>query len=122
MLKTDAMDHRCGTRHASGQAVLLRRPGWAGYIVGQLRDISMSGAFIAVPRRVFPPRSVVQAEVTVYEGNQSRLLRVQGLVVRSAERGIGLMFDELQQARLVARSAPASRDALIDRFPALAPC
>jgi hypothetical protein len=122
MLKNPAMDHRCGTRHASGQTVLLRRPGWAGYIVGQLRDISMSGAFIKVPRRIFPQRSVVRAEVTVYDSGQPRLLRVQGMVIRTGEHGIGLMFDELQPARLVATSGPASRDELLDRFPALAPC
>jgi hypothetical protein len=122
MLKRHSMDHRCGTRHASGQTVLLRRPGWAGYIVGQLRDISMSGAFIKVPRRIFPERSLVRAEVTVYDGDRPRLLRVQGMVVRAGEGGIGLMFDEIQPARLVAASGPATRDALLDRFPALAPC
>jgi hypothetical protein len=122
MLKTHAMDHRCGTRHASGQTVLLRRPGWAGYIVGQLRDVSISGAFITVPRRIFPLRSVVKAEVTVYERGTPRLVRLQGMVVRTAEHGIGLMFDELQPARRLATAGPGSREALLDQFPALAPC
>ena len=60
-----AMDHRCGHRRTASQTVLLRRNGWAGYLVGELRDVSISGARVAVPARAFPLRTLVRLEVTV---------------------------------------------------------
>jgi hypothetical protein len=97
-----AMDHRCGHRREAAQTVLLRRNGWAGYLVGELRDVSISGAKVAVPARAFPLRTLVRLEVTVEREGRRQLVGVPAMVVRHTQGGIGLAFDELQSARLLA--------------------
>lgn len=97
-----AMDHRCGRRNPTAHTVLLRRAGWAGALVGELRDISISGARVAVPARAFPVNSLVRLEVTVETEGHRRLLHLAAMVVRHTAGGVGLAFDELQPARLLA--------------------
>jgi hypothetical protein len=99
---TDAMDHRCGRRHAAAHTVLLRRQGWGGHLVGELADISITGARIAAPRQSFPLRSLLRLEMTVTdEQGRTRLWQVPAMVVRHAGDGIAVMFDEVQPARLI---------------------
>lgn len=101
-MRTDGMDHRCGRRQPVAHTVLLRRVGWAGYLVGELVDVSITGARVSVPPRAFPLRSVVKLEMTVTDGGRSRLLQVPAMVVRHAAGGIALMFDQVQPARAFA--------------------
>jgi hypothetical protein len=107
-----AMDHRCGHRREATQTVLLRRNGWAGYLVGELRDVSISGAKVAVPARAFPLRTLLRLEVTVAAEGRSQLVRLPAMVVRHTAGGIGLAFDEIQSARLLAGLAAAPVAAL----------
>lgn len=93
------MEHRYGERRRMGTAVLVRRPDWSGWMVAELRDLSVSGAFVAAPGDLFPRRSQVHVEVRSPDG---MCLHCRAMVVRHDTGGIGLVFDRLRPARAAA--------------------
>ncbi|MCC5794869.1 MAG: PilZ domain-containing protein [Chromatiales bacterium] len=101
------MEHRCGERRPTDLTVLLRRRGWAGWVVGQLTDISITGAFIRIAPCPFPNKAVIELETTQPE--TARLLRSRALVVRRCGEGIGVMFDEVRPATLAPLYPSVSR-------------
>lgn len=87
------MEHRYGERRRIGAAVLVRRPDWSGWMVAELEDLSVSGAFVAAPADLFPRRSQVQVEVRSPGGLS---LHCRAMVVRHTTSGMGLVFDRLR--------------------------
>ena len=94
------MDHRCGERRALSTIVLLRRRGWTGWIVGEMRDISISGAWLHVPRHHLPVHAQVRLEAPWPGGQPGRLMHCTAMVARVERDGVGLVFDELAPASL----------------------
>ena len=90
------MEHRWGIRRHLGQTVLIRRRGWAGSVVAQLTNISISGAFIAAAPGSFPLHSLVLIETTNPEGASARLMMCRAMVARVTANGVGLVFDQLR--------------------------
>ena len=89
------MEHRLGTRHAIDLEVYLRTWGSRVLASGRLKDLSVSGAFVATQ---LPCRPLLQVAVQIVAPGQSRRssISVQGQIVRVGEDGIGLEWDELQ--------------------------
>jgi hypothetical protein len=102
------MEHRCGVRRNLGATVLVRRRGWAGSVVAQLTDISISGAFIEAPREAFPLHSLVQIEITPPGLASNRLMTCKAMVARIGVNGVGLVFDQIRPRGLAALFAPAA--------------
>lgn len=92
------MEHRCGPRHAVNMTILLRRRGWGGWLVGELTDVSISGAFVRLPAGALPNLALVELEAS--QPGSRRMLRSKALVVRSTPAGVGILFDELRPAGL----------------------
>ncbi len=101
------MEHRCGVRRNLGLTVLVRRRGWAGSVVAQMTDLSISGAFIEAPPESFPLYSVVQFEAT-RPGGASRLMTCKAMVARVGVNGVGLVFDQIRPRGLSALFTLAS--------------
>ncbi len=90
------MEHRCGTRRNLGLTVLIRRRGWAGSVVAELTNISISGAFIEAWPAAFPQHSLVQIETTAPGEAGGRLMTCRAVVARVAGNGVGLVFDQIR--------------------------
>ncbi len=90
------MEHRCGVRLNLGLTVLVRRRGWAGSVVAELTNISISGAFIEAPPGSFPLYSLVRLEATSPGGASPGLMTSRAMVARVARNGVGLVFDQLR--------------------------
>jgi PilZ domain len=95
------MEHRLGSRHAADLDVYLRTWGSTVSARGRLRDVSVSGAFIATR---LPCRPLLHVTVQIpLEGQQRRNAPLfEGQIVRLDESGIGIEWAELQP-ELVAR-------------------
>ncbi len=89
------MEHRLGTRHAIDLEVYLRAWGSTVSARGRLRDLSVSGAFVATQ---LPCRPLLHIAVQIVPVGQTRRnsLPAEGLIVRLGEDGIGIEWDELQ--------------------------
>ena len=89
------MEHRLGSRHAIDFEVYLRTWGSTVSARGRLRDLSVSGAFVATQ---LPCRALLHIAVQIISPGQTRRNSVaaEGLIVRLAEDGIGVEWDELQ--------------------------
>ena len=94
------MDHRCGERHPANTTILLRRRGWQGWVVGQLENLSVSGAWLRVPAASLPLHAQVRLEAPCPDGGAPRLMHCSAMVVRIGRTGVGLVFDELAPASL----------------------
>lgn len=94
------MEHRCGRRRAVNLTILLRRRGWGGWLVGELTDVSISGAFVKVPAGAFTSHALIELEAS--QPGSRRMLRSKAMVVRATAEGIGILFDELRPAGLSA--------------------
>jgi len=103
------MEHRCGVRRNLQLTVLLRRRGWAGSVVAELTNISISGAFIEASTGAFPLHSFVQIETTTPGEASARLMTCRAMVARVAGNGVGLVFDQLRPRGLAALFLPAAR-------------
>ena len=88
------MEHRCGRRNAVNMTLLLRRRGWGGWLVGELTDVSVSGAFVQVPAGAFANHALIELEAS--QPGSRRMLRSKALVVRTTPEGIGILFDQLR--------------------------
>ena len=113
------MEHRCGMRRNVGLTVLVRRRGWAGSVVAQITDISISGAFIEGPPDAFPLYSLVQLEATPPGGATIRLMTCKAMVARVGVNGVGLVFDQIRPRGLAALFAPAAPGIRQSASPAL---
>jgi hypothetical protein len=94
------MEHRWGHRYKIDRFVRLRmRDGLRG--LGQIRDVSISGAWIAtgLPARLL---SYVEIGFTVMQKGRSRMAHVEGLIVRIAHRGFGVEWQELAHPAVLA--------------------
>jgi hypothetical protein len=89
------MEHRLGTRHAIDLEVHLRTWGSTVSARGRLRDLSVSGAFVATQ---LPCRQLLHVAVQIIPAGQTRRNSVaaEGLIMRLGEDGIGVEWDELQ--------------------------
>jgi PilZ domain len=91
------MEHRLGTRHAIDLEVYLRTWGSRVSARGRLRDLSVSGAFVATQ---LPCRPLLHIAVQIVPVGQTRRnsLPAEGLIVRLGEDGIGIgiEWDELE--------------------------
>jgi hypothetical protein len=94
------MDHRCGQRRAVRATVLLRRRGWAGWVVGELADLSVSGAYVELHAGTLPLHAQVRLEAACAGPDGARLMHCTAIVVRAGPGGIGLAFDEVAPAGL----------------------
>lgn len=82
--------------------VLIRRRGWRGGIVGEVHDLSVGGAFIAVPRDSLPPLSLLRLEwVLPPADGPGRVVHCTAMVVRAVRGGIGIAFDDLAPVALL---------------------
>jgi hypothetical protein len=89
------MEHRLGSRHAIDLDVYLRTWGSTVSARGRLIDLSVSGAFVSTRLRCRPLLHVMVQIVP--EGRTRRTgMAVEGQIVRLAESGIGIEWDELQ--------------------------
>ncbi|MEO8443530.1 MAG: PilZ domain-containing protein [Gammaproteobacteria bacterium] len=104
------MEHRCGTRQKVGITVLVRRRGWAGSVVAELTDLSITGAFIAAPPEVFPVHSMLRIKATppFLPGNTP--LSCRAMVARLGTDGIGVVFDQTRPRGLAPLFDQASGD------------
>jgi len=89
------MDHRCGERRTVRTTVLLRRRGWAGWVVGELQDLSISGAFLTVAAGALPLHAQVRLEAPCPGPQAGRLAHCNAMVTRVTRDGVGLAFDEM---------------------------
>ena len=89
------MEHRLGTRHAIDLEVYLRTWGSTVSARGRLKDLSVSGAFVATQ---LPCQPMLHIAVQIVPIAQSRrhCVTVEGLIARVAGDGIGVEWDELQ--------------------------
>jgi hypothetical protein len=89
------MEHRLGSRHTMAIDAYLRTWGSTVSAKARLRDLSVSGAFIATQ---LPCRPLLQVTVQLVPSGRSRRNSpsVEGLIVRLADDGIGVEWDELQ--------------------------
>lgn len=101
------MEHRCGVRRNLGLTVLVRRRGWAGSVVAELTNLSISGAFIQVPTASFPLYTVVRLETSRPGAASTRLMNCRAMVARVDLNGVGLVFDQIRPRGLAALFAPA---------------
>ena len=117
------MDHRCGERRPVSATVLLRRRGWAGWVVAEFVDLSVSGALLRLKAAALPRHAWVRLEARAPGEGSAKLLHCDAMVVRVAGDRVGIAFDELAPAGLAplfagARHKAASRAA---RKPPAAP-
>jgi hypothetical protein len=89
------MEHRLGSRHAIDLQAYFRTWGSTVSARGRLTDLSVSGAFVATQLRCRPLLHVTVQIVP--EGRTRRTgLTAEGQIVRLADGGIGIEWDELQ--------------------------
>lgn len=89
------MDHRCGQRRPVRATVLLRRRGWAGWVVGEMADLSVSGAFVTLGCGTLPLHAQVRLEAACPGPGTARLMHCNAMVVRVGRDGVGLAFEEV---------------------------
>jgi hypothetical protein len=89
------MEHRLGTRQAIDLEVYLRTWGSTVSARGRLRDLSVSGAFVNTQ---LPCKPMLHITVQIIPAGQPRRAGVatSGLIVRMADGGIGIEWEELQ--------------------------
>ena len=101
------MDHRCGQRVPIDVPVRLKA--WPCVARGQLRDVSVSGAFIETDLEL-PLLGLVDVEVQVVDaeirsGRALQTLVIAACIVRSDRSGIGVEWIELAPAAFAALTA-----------------
>ena len=95
------MEHRCGVRRDLDLTVLVRRRGWAGSVVAQIRNISITGCFIQGPPAAFPLYALVRLEAAQPGDAGARWMACNAMVARVATNGVGLLFDQVRPAGLL---------------------
>ncbi len=66
-----------------------------GLVQGRIRDIGMGGMFVDIGRIQLPVNAVLEVSLMIESAKMVVPMTVEAMVVRCAEKGVGLMFDEL---------------------------
>jgi hypothetical protein len=85
------MEHRCGRRVRMSLGARLGSPSRS--LFGRVVDLSLSGAFVALPDPI-PEQTRLVVEVAARGGFGSTPWRVPAHVVRRSESGVGIEWDE----------------------------
>lgn len=88
------MEHRNSPRRPVTLYTMLNYPS-LGLVRGCIRDIGMGGMFVDIGRIQLPVNATLEASLMLGASGLKCHLQVEAIVVRCAERGVGLMFDEL---------------------------
>jgi hypothetical protein len=87
------MEHRCSRRKpVSLDAVFSYRS--LGLVHGRIRNIGMGGMLVETGRIRIPVYAELATSLFL-DDNSTTPLRLDAVVVRSGEYGVGLMFDQL---------------------------
>lgn len=85
------MEHRCGTRVPMWMRVRLDMP--SQVLAGRILNLSLSGAFVAIPERL-PEQARLVVEVAAQGGlDPMPRWRVPAHIVRTSDAGLGLEWD-----------------------------
>lgn len=85
------MEHRCGTRVPMTMRVRLDMR--SQVLVGRILNLSLSGAFVALPERL-PEQTRLVVEASAHgELGSMRPWRIPAHVVRISDTGVGLEWD-----------------------------
>ncbi len=111
------MDQRNSPRLPVNLYTMLNYP-TLGLIRGCIRNIGMGGMFVDIGRIQLPVNATLEASLMLGGDGLDCHMQVEAIVVRCAEQGIGLMFDELDEgcrnalSRLIrgAVAVPAASD------------
>jgi hypothetical protein len=87
------MEHRCGDRRPANFAVRLILPP-REVLLGRIRDISLSGAFVQTYRELPPLSRILVDFRTVVGAAAPALRRIEGYVVRNGKTGVGIEWAE----------------------------
>jgi len=93
------VEHRCGNRVGIQTAVEIEARGLAP-VVGQARDLSLAGMFVELERGSLPLNLAVHLRFEVAASGPSSSCQIDGVVVRQAPCGCGLLFSDLDSATL----------------------
>ncbi|WP_428605760.1 PilZ domain-containing protein [Sedimenticola sp.] len=88
------MEHRNSPRRPVMLYTMLNYPS-LGWVRGCIRDIGMGGMFVDIGRIQLPVNATLQASLMLGASDLKCHMQVEAIVVRCAEQGVGLMFDEL---------------------------
>ena len=94
------MEHRWGQRVTIGAPIKLRGAVF-GWIPAQLRDVSISGAFVETPLALSP---MTRVEVELRYGHAAKR-KIAAFVTRSDAQGIALEWRVLAPEAIIARLA-----------------
>jgi len=89
------MDHRHGERCSVDVTVLIRKRAWRGWVIGRMRNLSVSGAWVELPRDALSVLSQVRLELEVPCHGRHRVVHCNAMVVRTGCGGVGLAFEEM---------------------------
>lgn len=95
------MERRCGQRIACHDRIRIG-PYPNATQAAQLVDVSRSGAFVRSPL-VLRPLSMVRCRLLDRHHGRFTVLDLSGYIVRSADEGFGIEWDEASSARVMAR-------------------
>jgi hypothetical protein len=103
------MEHRWGIRESIDLDVLINH-GLRPPICGRLRNISLSGLFVATPSARPPLNAGVELVFVQQERGFVRIHRLEATVTRRVEDGVGLMFSQFHPGELSALRALSHAD------------
>ena len=86
------MEHRFNQRKEMSLDVMIDHQG-LGFVNAQSINVSMGGMFIDTGRIRLPSNSAVKIFFTLDTECNNRTHDISGIVVRSTEHGVGIMFD-----------------------------
>jgi hypothetical protein len=89
-----AVEHRNSPRRPVTLYTMLNYPS-LGLVRGCIRDIGMSGMFVDIGRIQLPVNATLEISLMFGPSSLKAPMQVEAIVVRCAEKGVGLMFDEL---------------------------
>lgn len=82
------MEHRCGDRRPTNLGVRLILPP-REVLLGRIRDLSLSGAFVQTWREL-PPMTRVLVELRAAQARKATRRRIEAFVVRNGATGVGI--------------------------------
>jgi len=88
------VEHRNSPRRPVTLYTMLNYPS-LGLVRGCIRDIGMGGMFVDIGRIQLPVNATLEASLMLGASGLKCHMQVEAIVVRCAEQGVGLMFDEL---------------------------
>lgn len=88
------MEHRNSPRRPVTLYTMLNYPS-LGLVRGCIRDIGMGGMFVDIGRIQLPVNATLEASLMLGTSGPRCHVQIEAIVVRCAEQGVGLMFDEL---------------------------